>query len=270
MADEVVLPGTATAPVIPAVAQTTPDPAADQAAKDAAAKAAADTAAAEAAAKQPIAFTMDTKPTPTPSTSQVVVYEKTGDAGLDVALQYVGERGFGPDHPAIVAATKGDFAILEAELAKLGDKAPGSKAFVELAKQSYERKQESVKSAESATAKVVHDAVGGPENWAAIKEWATANADPDEKRQLNAAFAAGGFAAQAAAEKLAQLYQRQGGKPKSVVKANATPVSNSGGGPLDPKAYGREVAALHAKLGNKMEGSQEYQSLVSRFRAYRG
>lgn len=201
----------------------------------------------------------------------MVVYEKTGDAGLDVALQYVGARGFGPDHPAIVAATKGDFAVLEAELTKLGDKAPGAKAYIDLAKESYGRRKASNEAAAAKTTKAVHDAVGGAEKWAAIQAWAQANADPDEKKQLNAAFAAGGLVATATATQLAQMHAKATAtKPQGVVKADAPAHDPSANSALDGKAFGRESAALYAKLGNKMEGSKEYAALVARRRAYRG
>lgn len=208
---------------------------------------------------------------PTPPADTTVIYNKTGDAGLDVALQYVGARGFGPDHPAIVAAQKGDFAVLEAELAKLGDKAPGFAAYVELAKDSYGRRQTAAKAASDATSKIVYDAVGGAPQWAAIQTWAQENADPAEKAQLNAAFKAGGMVARAAAKELAALYKKAGNPaPKSVVKVDAGAHAPVAAGTLDGKQFGAATAALYAKLGNRMQESAEYAALVAQRRAHRG
>ena len=201
----------------------------------------------------------------------VVEYEKTGDAGLDVALSYIGERGFKPDHPAMQAAMKGDFTLIEAELAKLGEKAKGHAAIVNLAKDSYSRKQAAGTAAATATAKAVHEAVGGAANWAAIQAWAAANADPDEKAQLNAAFKTGGVAATAAATYLAGLFAKHGkAAPKSAVKPEAGNTPPNGGNALSPREFSAESQALYAKLGARMEASREYADLRARRQAYRG
>lgn len=251
-------PKIVTPPAAPAAGTPPATPAADPAA---------------AAVTPPITFTTEpVAAAPTPPADTTVVYEKTGDAGLDVALQYVGARGFAPDHPAIVAATKGDFTVLEVELAKLGDKASGFKAYVELAKDSYGRRQAAMKSASDATSKVVYDAVGGATQWAAIQAWAQENADPAEKAQLNAAFKAGGMVARAAAKELAALYKKAGGSnaPKAVVKPDAGAHTPTAVGTLDGKQFGKATADLYAKLRNRMQESAEYAALVAQRRAHRG
>lgn len=45
---------------------------------------------------------------PNPDTSNTYSYEPTGDAGLDYALNFIGQRRHGDVHPAVIAATKGD------------------------------------------------------------------------------------------------------------------------------------------------------------------
>lgn len=219
---------------------------------------------------KPITLDAPVAAAPTPPADAVIEYAKTGDPGLDVALQYVGARGFGPEHPAVVAATKGDFAALEAALVALGDKAPGHKAYVELAKTAYTARSNAAAEAVKATNTAVYAAVGGEGKWAEVHAWAVANADEGEKRSLNAAFAAGGFAAVAAAEKLSAAYARTGTKPKSVVKDGTPAHTSADVGTLDGKAYGRAVAELSLKLGNRMVGSQEYAALQARRRAHRG
>lgn len=199
-----------------------------------------------------------------------MVYEKTGDAGLDVALAYVGQRGFGPEHPAMQAAMKGDFAALEQALKGLGDKAKDAALYINLAKESHARQQASVKAQGEAAAKIVYEAVGGKEQWAAIQAWAAEHADADEKKQLNAAFKAGGVAAASAAQYLAGLYAKHGKtSPKAAVKADAVAATPLAVGALSPREYGLEVQKLAAKLGARMEESREYADLKARRAAYR-
>lgn len=199
------------------------------------------------------------------------MYESTGDTGLDVALQFIGERGFGPDHPAMQAAMKGDFAPMEGELAKMGDKAKGAKSIIALAKDSYVRRADAAKSVAAAIAKTVHDAVGGPAQWTAIQTWVQATADPEQKAQLNAAFKTGGLVAEATAQHLAALYAKHGKTaPKAVVQPNTGAPDAGAAGALTPREFAKESAALHAKLGTKMESSPEYAALKARRRAFRG
>lgn len=223
-------------------------------------------------ADAPIGFPNEpAAPAPTPPTDAVIVYEKTGDAALDVALRFVGQRGFGPEHPAMQAAMKGDFAALESELGKLGDKASGYQEYIGLAKESFGRKQAATEASAKATAKIVHDAVGGAENWNVIQAWAAANADADEKAQLNAAFKVGGVAAASAAAYLAGLYAKYGkAAPKSAVKPDASSSGGNDSTALSPREYAAAVRDLSAKLGTKMETSPEYRALVARRKAYRG
>lgn len=196
-------------------------------------------------------------------------YEPTGDAGLDVALAYVGERGFGPEHPAIQAATKGDFTALEAALKALGDKAKGHERYVNLAKDSYGRRQAAEKAASEATAKVIYDAVGGKEQWAAIHAWVSAHADDSEKKQINAAFKVGGRVATATARDLADLFKQHG---KTAPKAAVKPEAGAAGDlpPLSPREYAKAVRELAAKVGPRLDESPEYVQLKQRRAAYRG
>jgi hypothetical protein len=259
-------------PAAPAAPAQAPAQAAPAAAPAAAAPVAAPASAPAAAPAQdpPVSFDPPAPAAPTTPQDARIVYEKTGDAGLDVALAYVGERGFGPDHPAIQAAMKGEFGELEKALGALGDKAKGHKEFVALAKESYGRRQAAEKAQSEAVAKSVYDTVGGKEQWAAIQAWASQHADDAEKAQLNAAFKAGGVAATAAAKYLADLFAKHGKTaPKAAVKPDASgaPAANTA---LSPRDYAKAVRELHAKLGSRMDTSPEYAQLQSRRAAYRG
>lgn len=262
-----VIPDAPAAPAAPGQGQ----PAAPAAATPAAPAAATPAAPAAAPAQDPpVGFDTPAPAAPTPPQDNVVVYEKTGDAALDVALRFVGERGFGPDHPAMMAAMKGDFAPLEKALGELGEKAKGSKEYVDLAKDSYGRRQAAKQAEGEAVAKAVYDTVGGKEQWAAIQAWAAQHADANEKAQLNAAFKAGGVAATAAAKYLADLFKTHGKTaPKAAVKPDASAAAPTQGA-LSSREYAAEVRTLHAKLGSRMDSSPEYAQLKARRAAYRG
>lgn len=200
-----------------------------------------------------------------PQADAVVVYEPTGDAGLDLALEYVGQRGLGPDTEAMKAAMAGDFKPLAAALAALGDKGKDAAKYLKLAEESYGRQSAAAKDKTAAAEKVVHDTVGGVENWKQIKTWIQTEADPSEKAQINAAFKAGGLAAAAVARQLAEAYAKV--KPaergKSALKPEAASVSESAG-PLSATEFAAESRKLNSKLGNRMEASPEYAALMAR------
>jgi hypothetical protein len=198
--------------------------------------------------------------------SEVIAYEKTGDPGLDMALAFVGERGFGDDHPAMQAAIKGDFTLLEAALGALGDKAKGYENFLALAKQSFESSKSKADAAAQANAKLVHDAVGGEEQWNAIKEWASANAEPAEKEAVNLALKQGGLLAKITAQWLANTYSRAAGtvvKPKTAVDSGAAGKPDSAG-PLSAKDFATQSQTLRNKLGPDFEKTQEFKILAQR------
>jgi len=186
-----------------------------------------------------------------------------------MALNYIGARGFGPDHPAVRAAIQGDFSLLRASLAGLGDKAAGYEAYVALAEKAYKDAIKSFEETEQKAIAAVLEVVGSPENWEAIHAWARENADPDEKEEINAMLGGTPRQARAAAVYLRDLYEKAHGTTVAPARATKDTVAGSytpaGGGPItDPKEYARLVSELHRKLGNRMEGSEEYKQLQQR------
>ena len=152
--------------------------------------------------------------TPNPDTSQEFSYDPTGDAGLDYALNFVGKLGYGDTHPAILAAQKGDFSLIRAELATKG--VAGSDAVLALAEQAYTRfVAEDAKKAEE-LAGFAAQAAGSHENWAVVRAWAAQEATPQEKAQVNAALAQGGLVAQGVISQLVALYQQKHTLPKDA------------------------------------------------------
>ena len=202
--------------------------------------------------------------TANPDTSQEFSYDPTGDAGLDYALNFVGKLGYGDTHPAIIAAQKGDFSLIRAELATKG--VAGSDAVLALAEQAYTRfAAEDAKKAEE-LAGFAAQAAGSAENWAVVRAWAAQEATPQEKAQVNAALAQGGLVAQGVIGQLVNLYQQKHTLPKDaadVARPGAVGTAAPSNEPMTAKAYAQAVEALRQKLGNRTEDSPEYAALQS-------
>lgn len=209
----------------------------------------------------------------TPAAAEnVVAYQETGDAGLDLALDFIGNLGLGPDHDAVKAATDGNFDKLEATLEALGDKAKGYERYLALAKDAYTRQDTATKATQAEVTKVVQDVAGGADEWNTVKKWAGENADPSEKEAINEMLSAGPVQARAAAQLLLDAYRNASGttvQPAEAVTNNAGN-GNTGNGALSPAEYATAVRALRAQLGTAMEGSQDYANLRARRAAFRG
>lgn len=235
----------------------------------------------ETPAAAPAAPVVETKLTETPAAPQAqtpaapaapeaISYEPTGDAGLDVALAFVGKLGIKSDHPAMAATATGDFSLIKAHLATLGDAATGWEQMVALAEQAYGRQQQTKADTEAAVSKAVVEVAGSAEEWGAIKQWASENADPDEKTAINAMFDAGPLQARAAAMLLQSLYSKAKGtvvNPNPAIRngsaGNAVATSN---GPLNAREYHAAVQELRGQLGSRMDTSPEYAALRARLR----
>lgn len=195
-----------------------------------------------------------------------VEYAPTGNAALDVSLTFFGSLGLAASDPAMESATKGDFALLEAKLAAMGDKAQGWQQMVALAKDVYNKSVEASKEQAAKTDAAILAVVQSKENWSAIVAWAAKNADPAEKAEINRMIDAGPVQARAAATLLLEAYKKATGtaiNPPDPA-GNASGVSEISGGPLNARDYANAVAELHRKLGSRMEGSAEYRALQRR------
>ena len=200
---------------------------------------------------------------PTPPAPEVKPFEETGDPALDVTFSFLHSVGVGSDDPAVAAARSGDFTQIEAKLKGLGDKAKGYEKHLALAKTVYEREVKAAEAKANETLKAVHEIVGGAEKWEAVRTWAAAQATPAEREQINAAFAQGGFAAKAAAEKLVKLFDKA--NPTSKVPASPVkPGAEQPGGVslLTSKEYAKQVDALARKYnGRDISNLPEYLAL---------
>lgn len=227
-------------------------------------------------------FTLDDEPKPeakpeaTPeelaAEGEVYEYTSTGDVGLDMALAFVGKAGISEKHPGMIAAQNGDFSILKATLAAKG--VAGWEQFVALGEQAVAKRTAAQTEAKNAVKKMVVEAAGGEQEWADVQKWASANATPEEKAEINALLNKGGVSARGAVTYLMNAYAKAG----NVIVNPADPTANAGRGgkgeganaPLSPREYGIEVAKLNGKLGGRLEGSPEYAKLQARRQAFRG
>lgn len=203
-------------------------------------------------------------PTPNPDTSNEFAYDPTGDAGLDYALNFVGKLGYGDTHPAMQAATRGDFSLIKAELATKG--VPGADAVVALAEQAYTRfAAEDAKKSQELSG-FAAQAAGSAENWAVVRAWAATEATPQEKAQVNAAIAQGGLVAQGVISQLVSLYQQKHTLPKDaapVAKPGEVGGSAPTAGPMTAQAYAQAVEQLRQKYGSNTDSTPEYAALQS-------
>lgn len=194
-------------------------------------------------------------------------YDPTGNASLDYALDFVGQLGYGPTHPAIIAAQEGNFHLIAAELAREGVR--GADAVIALAKEAYEQEKGKVETQKQEIAKFAYEQAGGQQNWQQVQAWASANATPAEKEQINSLLAAGGFAAQSAISFLVAQFSKTNTlnkTPATVAKPNAGAArGQDAGGALSASEYGRLVQELvYANGGRDVSNTREYLDLQAR------
>lgn len=215
----------------------------------------------------PPSGTVEEIPSSTAEDGVTVLYDKTGDAALDVALDFVGRMGIVGNDPAMVAAANGDFSLIEAKLAVMGDKAAGWQQMVNLAKDAYQRSTAQAAAASEAIDKAVISVVGSADNWSQITAWAEQNASPEEKAAINQMIDAGPVQARAAASVLLEAYSEAKGtviNPRSPARNPSGEAPSATNTRLSPREYSAQVAALHRKLGSRMETSSEYKALRAR------
>lgn len=202
--------------------------------------------------------------------------ESTGWEGVQVEdpaeavfIQYLQDNKLKPDDPAVQAAQKGDFSLLEAKLAAAGAK--GYDKVLALAKGAQERLNKEAEERDRKTEGMLHETFGGADGFKEVREWARKNGEPHELEYFNAAFKAGGLQARAAALLLRDAYTNAVG----TTKPSRTPQNVSGSapasvGPLSPKEYGAAVVQLRSQNLPRGKFEAEYAQLQARRRAWRG
>lgn len=222
----------------------------------------------EAVTTPPVVAPVVAPPAVADEAVEVVLYEETGDPGLDLALAFVGNLGIGVNHPAMQAAFKGDYSLMEAHLASLGDKATGWEKHIALAKAADQKAADARIAKDAAVTAAAVKASGGDAQWKAIQEWSVANADAEEKAAINKMFDDGPVSARIAATAMRVAYNAATGtviNPANPLRdmSGGTPTGN---GALSPAQYANEVASLRKAMGRSFETSPEYAALRARLR----
>ena len=195
------------------------------------------------------------------------VFEKTGDTGLDVALDFASKHGYTPDNPLIIAASNGDWSLLEADLATKG--VAGYKEMLELGKKGFsnlvEQETKRVQEIQNSALSVFN---GDMEYFNKVKEFASKNADAKEKAEFNAMFEAGPVQARAAMVLLKQAYDSASGttvRPASAVQENTNVSGYSQGGGLSRAEFTQALIDLSNKIGShNLNNSPEFKALQQR------
>lgn len=192
-------------------------------------------------------------------------YNPTGDVGLDMALEFVGNLGFSAESGAVQAASKGDFGPIKAALEVLGDKAKGYEKYLALAQTAFESRNKAAAAQAAKDEQAVYTAVGGKEAWDAIAQHARDNADEGEKVAIQAALKAGGMQAQAMAVLLKQAYDRVHPKTPSMVKQEASGAKGGSGGPMTPAEYAAAVRKIAAETRGPIDNNPKYLALREQY-----
>lgn len=207
------------------------------------------------------------EPTPDPDTTHEFTYDPTGDASLDIALNYIGKLGYSPNHPAMLAAQKGDFNLIKAELAVKG--VAGASEMLAVAQEGYQRVAGAQKAKDAETRNYGEQLCQGKENFNAALEWGRKTLSDADKAWFNSSVSQGGIAAQAAIDKLAQSYLAANKFTKHPANAAPGAAAAAGGfadnGPIDSATYRAEIQKLRVAAGNRgYEGSDQYKALQAR------
>lgn len=208
---------------------------------------------------------------PVVNTDQQADVPDFGDVGLNVAAEYFTSIGLDLNGRELEEAGKGNFALLEAKLEVMGDKAKGSAGYVSLAKEAVTRIQNAAKAKGEQAVKDVHEAVGGEANWTVVRTWAASNLKADQLKQASDALNQGGFVAQAMARSL--LAMAQGSHTVTVqgqkaTNTNAVTEALQGNAPLTREQYRAEYKKLLVKHGSisAAQKSDELRALNARFK----
>lgn len=201
-------------------------------------------------------------------TSSPYTYDPTGDTSLDYALAFIGDKGYGPNHPAVQEARKGNFDLLSAELAQKG--VAGADAVLKLARDAHARITAAAEAKTKALGTYAAQVAGGEQNWNTVRNWASKNLDAASKAQVNAALDTGGLTAEAMIDRLVRMVSSK----ITLTKRPANPVNPNAGASGSPNQDTSALSAAEYKAGlaqlrtlakgKPIEGSDQYKALSAR------
>jgi hypothetical protein len=204
--------------------------------------------------------------------SGIAYYQSTGNAALDAALKFVVDAGLDDDHPAIKAAEKNDFTLLEAYFAQ--NPVAGWETMLRIGKEAVGNvlKQHADKAAavEAANKEAGVAIFGSEENLNAALDYVGTNAgaSPDEVAALQSALSGGGIMAQAALLFIADVYNSAQGVTRppihNVTAPTAHPVTPGAGPAINRMQFAAECKKLHAQFGDSFTQTPQYAALAAR------
>lgn len=221
---------------------------------------------------KPAAETQAAKTEPDKGKQEPIKYEETGDAKLDLALDFFGRNGLDADHPAIQAAVNGDFGLLEAFLDEKG--AAGWKSYVALAKEAHANAMEKTKDADAkitdAVAKSLEQYGYTTEQWGEVIQWIRTES-PEDVPEINKILASGPLGARAITafiltnhrEATGTEYKPQASAVKEESGANAA-AARQELSPITKSEFAREAEKLARSFGPDYMSSKEYRTLRQR------
>lgn len=202
-------------------------------------------------------------------------YQPTGNKNLDASLDFLGKKGFGPDHPAMQEAMNGNFALLRAQIAEKG--IAGGEAYVMIAEKVHEEMVKAQEEKRTADRAALYAIAGGEEQWKQVAEWGKTNASAEQTNALKEMLVMGGEHMKIAAGWLANAYTKATGGVPETDGAGPNVADTRGAAvvtqdALSPQEYGRatEEARRTHKGREPFEASDAYRKLVERRGRYKG
>lgn len=200
-------------------------------------------------------------------------FNKTGDAGMDLALEFLSKQGFGPEDDAVKLAFEGDFSMIKAKLASKGSKAQGWEQYVAISENHFEKKKSEKESRDKDTRDIMNGVFGNESNTHNVLDWASEEASEEETSALNKMIESGGLQAQAASMWLDAAYKSANGtkvKGAEATKANTQANESLGKSYVTPDEFRVAVADLSSKYGSGFNERKEYKDLLEKRKKYRG
>lgn len=207
-------------------------------------------------------------PAPAPKGGvEAVTYEPTENPVIDMALSIIGGAGIPHDHPAMVAAEQGDFALLEAELAVRDPK--GAAQAVALLKREFEAGVKKAEETEQLVGETILKQAASAEEWVEAVEWVKGVADEGEREVLNSLLSTPA-GAKIAASYIVGMYRTVNQTDVAPAAATAEGAAVRPSAPavttLNRRQFADEAQKLHAKLGDGYRESAEYRNLAARLK----
>ena len=206
------------------------------------------------------------------SDSSADAFVKTGDPGFDLSLDFATKLGLRPsDLEVKLAFDEGNFDLLEAKLAAMGDKAAGYKEHLALAKGYFEKEVQREMANIASCEKAIYGVFGGQENWDEVRDWVKGSDLKSQLPIINKMLDAGPVEAEMAALYINSKYNQAAGtvvEPKSAVhQAHSTNQADTYA--LSPSEYNEKLNQLIEKVGIQgIDSSPEYNKLRHRLLAY--